>query len=135
MKLLLRRSNKKSRQRKLSRRRRFTRFETLELRQLLAGDITGAVYNDINGDGIRDQGEDGVANWTVFLDTDEDGVLDTGEPSDVTDGDGSFEFFGVTAGDCRVAQVLRTDWTATNPASGFIDVTATKWSIRKNSGN
>ena len=119
-----RRHNRKARQRKLARQNRFLQFESLEQRQLLAADITGAVFNDVNGDGVRDQGEDGVANWTVFLDTNQDGVLDIGEPSDATDGDGKYEFLGVVADDYRVAQVLRTGWTATNPAAGFADVTA-----------
>ena len=128
MKMLFRRVSKLSRVRKSSRgqssrRRRVTRFEALESRQLLAADITGAVYNDLNGDGVHNNGEVGLANWTVFLDLDSNGNLDAGEPSSLTDADGKYAFRGVTAGDYRVAEVVRTGWVATNPATAFTDVT------------
>ncbi len=81
------------------------------------------MYQDLNGDGVRDQGEDGLANWSVFLDLDTNGSLDAGEPSTLTDADGAYAFLGVTAGDYRVAEVVRAGWTATNPLAGFQDVT------------
>ncbi|MCA9136374.1 MAG: hypothetical protein KDB00_06440, partial [Planctomycetales bacterium] len=118
----LRRNAKKTRQRKLYRRRRPTRFESLEARQLLAGDILGAVYDDVNGNGTRDQGDDGVANWTVYLDLDSNGSLDTGEPTSLTDADGKFAFRGLDAGNYRVAEVVRSGWTPTNPLTSFVDV-------------
>ncbi|WP_197455072.1 SdrD B-like domain-containing protein [Stieleria varia] len=123
MNILSRRINKKTRQRKMLRRRRFSRLETLEARQLLAGDISGGIYNDLNGDGVRDQGEDGLANWTVFLDQNQSGTLDAGEPSALTNADGEYFFGGLSAGDYRVAELVRSGWTPTNPASGFQDVT------------
>ena len=69
---------------------RFVGYEPLECRRLLAADITGAIYHDVNGNGVRDQGDDGLANWTVFLDLNRDSVLDTDEPFTVTDGDGAY---------------------------------------------
>ncbi|MCA9246155.1 MAG: hypothetical protein KDA42_03540, partial [Planctomycetales bacterium] len=90
---------------------------------LLAADISGKIYNDLNGDGVRDQGENGLANWTVFLDLDQSGDLNAGEPSQLTDADGSFRFSGLTAGDYRVAEVVRGGWAATNPTTGYTDVT------------
>ena len=123
MKLLSRPTSERNRKRKLSRRRRFIRLELLESRQLLAGDILGAVYHDLNADGVRDQGEDGLSSWTVFLDSNTNGVLDSGEPSQVTDVDGKFRFAGLDAGDYRVAEVVRAEWASTNPAAGYVDVT------------
>ncbi|MCA9268958.1 MAG: carboxypeptidase regulatory-like domain-containing protein, partial [Planctomycetales bacterium] len=122
---------KKSQQTSSSRRankeRRSTRrnlqFESLEVRQLLAADLSGTLYNDLNGDGVRDQGEDGLANWTVYLDADLSGTLDAGEASTTTDADGSYRFTGLAAGDYRVAEVVRGGWTATNPTTGYVDVT------------
>jgi len=93
------------------------------VRQLLAANIAGALYNDANGDGIRDQGENGLANWTVFLDLDQNGAANTGEPSATTDADGAYRFSGLVAGDYRVAEVVRTGWAATNPTTGYVDVT------------
>ena len=98
MKTLFRHVGNKNRNRKSSRRSRFARFEALESRQLLAADITGAVYNDVNGDGVHNNGEAGLANWTVFLDLDSNGSLDAGEPSSLTDADGKYAFRGLGGG-------------------------------------
>ncbi|MEZ6048188.1 MAG: SdrD B-like domain-containing protein [Planctomycetaceae bacterium] len=98
-------------------------LELLESRVLLTAQINGAVYHDLNADGVRDQGEKGLVNWTVFLDQNQNGIFDAGEESDITDADGKFKFTNLAAGDYRVAEILKTDWTATNPVSGYIDVT------------
>ena len=57
------------------------------------------IWDDNNGDGNQDGGELGLANVTVFLDADGDGVLDAGEPFVVTDGSGNFDFANLVAGD------------------------------------
>ncbi|MBI1309703.1 tandem-95 repeat protein [bacterium] len=100
-----------------------TLIEQLELRTLLAAQITGTLYQDLNANGVRDQGEAGLANWTVFLDQNQNGSLDAGEASMVTDADGKFSFNGLAAGDYRVAEVVRSGWTPTNPVTGYTDVT------------
>ena len=48
--------------------------------------ISGSVYEDEDGDGLRDPPEFGLSGWRVWLDRDRDGVFDPGEPSDVTAG-------------------------------------------------
>ena len=123
MRILTPRRNNVRHSRRSIRRRRLTRFETLEARQMLAGDIRGTVYNDVNNDGFRDQGEAGLVNWTVFLDTNQDGSIDAGEPSTLTDAEGKFSFLGIPAGDYRVTEIVRGGWAATNPTTGFSDVT------------
>ena len=42
-------------------------FEQLEQRLLLSGSIEGQVWEDVNGDGLRDAGENGLNGWTVEL--------------------------------------------------------------------
>ncbi len=124
MRPLFYRDSKTRHQRPSSRQRRRMRLECLEARQLLAAEITGTVYNDLDGDGIRDQGEKGLASWTVYLDLNRSGSIDADEPSQLTDADGMYRFTGLVAGDFRVTEVVRSGWTATNPTSGLIDVTA-----------
>jgi VCBS repeat-containing protein len=119
-----RRAKAKNRQQRANRRRRTPRLESLEVRQLLAASIAGTVYNDLNGNGARDQEERGLANWTVFIDLNRDGALQDGEPSALTDADGDYRIGDLAAGDYRVAEVVRSGWTATNPAGGFAEVTA-----------
>jgi hypothetical protein len=61
----------------------------------VAASITGTKFEDINGDGDRDAGENGLVGVTIFIDTDQDGTLDAGERTTVTAADGSYSFFGV----------------------------------------
>ncbi len=42
------------------------------------GFIGGQLWNDYNGDGVRDEGEPPLAGWTVYLDQNNNGVLDDG---------------------------------------------------------
>lgn len=63
----------------------------------LEGDIGDRVYNDLNGNGM-DDGEPGLAGVTVFLDTNMNGTLDGGEPSDTTDGSGAYDLINLAAG-------------------------------------
>ena len=62
------------------------------------------VWNDLNGDGIQDGGEPGIANVTLDLyeDSNGNGVIDGGEmviATETTDGSGNYDFTGLTAGD------------------------------------
>ena len=40
------------------------------------GEIHGSKWNDLNGNGIWDDGEPSLAGWTIYLDIDGDGVWD-----------------------------------------------------------
>ncbi|MCA9217813.1 MAG: hypothetical protein KDB27_32310 [Planctomycetales bacterium] len=99
-------------------------LERLETRCLLAADISGHIYNDVNDNGVRDQGEDGLVGWTVYLDLNENGSLDTSEPTSLSEGDGVYRFQGLSPGSYVVAEVVRVGWTATAPVSGAQPVTA-----------
>src|SRR4051812_32580805 len=59
-----------------SRNRRLLGSEQLEARTLLAS-IQGAVWNDYNADGKITFGEPRLPNWQVYLDANNNGVLDT----------------------------------------------------------
>lgn len=84
--------------------------------------IFGNVYYDIDGDKTRDVTgtvEPDLIGWQVWLDLDKDGVLDSGEPTQVTDKAGNYLFDNLTAGTSyRVRQVTQGGWsqTTTNPA-------------------
>lgn len=96
--------------------------ESLESRQLLAANIIGTVYEDIDRSGTRTNGENGIAGWTAFSDVNKDGSLNVGEPSSVTDVDGNYRFNSVAAGSYRVGVVLQSGWVATSPATTDITV-------------
>ena len=127
------------------RKRRFLGLEALEERALMAmlvsealsgtegTTISGTVYEDLNSNGVQDNGENGLANWTVYLDLDNSGTLNTDavgarEPSAVTNIDGDFVIGDATIGylkpyTYRVNEELQAGWTATSPVSRDVVVT------------
>ncbi|MBE9095882.1 DUF4347 domain-containing protein [Tychonema sp. LEGE 07203] len=79
------------------------------------GSITGIKFNDIDGNGTQAAGELGVAGVTVFLDTNNDGILTTGETQVTTGADGSFTFPNLPAGTYNVREVVPTGTQQTTP--------------------
>jgi len=51
-----------------------------------AGSIVGAVYNDLNGNGVRDAGEGGLPGRTVYLDANTNGQYDAAASQTATSG-------------------------------------------------
>jgi hypothetical protein len=80
--------------------------------------ISGTVFQDANNDKVQGIGETGLANWTVYLDLDNDASFDTGEPSAVAAADGTYTFDAwVDKGTYRVRQILQAPYTQTTPVS------------------
>ncbi|MFI5377901.1 MAG: SdrD B-like domain-containing protein [Tepidisphaerales bacterium] len=79
--------------------------------------ITGTVYDDANGSGTRDISEAGVPGWTVYLDTNNNGILDAGEQSVVTDAQGGYVFDNLPAANYTVRLVPQAGMRITGPAS------------------
>ncbi len=82
------------------------------------GSISGIKFEDLNGNGTKDGGEEGLAGWTIFLDENSNGVLDGQEASTTTILGGGYEFTGLVAGSYVVREVLQGGWSQTAPASG-----------------
>lgn len=85
---------------------------------MTGGSISGKKYHDLNGNGIRDVGEPGLQGWTIYLDRDNDGVLDPGEARVVTDALGNYTFNTLAAGNYAVREVQQFGWAQTAPAGG-----------------
>ncbi len=83
--------------------------------------LTGTKWADSNGDGVRDVGEQGLPDWTIFLDLDENGQLDQGEPQTLTDADGNYTFDGLAAGEYVVAEIQQIGWRQTFPTNDTIN--------------
>lgn len=75
--------------------------------------VSGVKYNDINGNGVRDSGEPGLAGWTIELRRgDNDLLLDTR----VTDASGAYSFTGVgviPGFGFRINEIVQAGWTPT----------------------
>ncbi|RJR51575.1 MAG: hypothetical protein C4576_03520, partial [Desulfobacteraceae bacterium] len=83
------------------------------------GSIAGTKFEDIDGDGLRDEGESGLGGWTIYLDADNDNALDEGEKFTVTTADGGYLFRNLAAGTYVVREVMQEGWTQTFPGAGF----------------
>lgn len=81
--------------------------------------ISGTVFQDANNNKAFDQlTEVGLAGWTVYLDVDNDSVLDPGEPSAISAIDGTYTFDAyVKPGTYRVREILQPDYTRTTPTT------------------
>ncbi|MDP3998055.1 MAG: SdrD B-like domain-containing protein, partial [bacterium] len=74
------------------------------------GSISGQKFEDENGDGLKDEGENGLENWTINL----TGTVNT---STVTDADGNYSFEDLPAGDYSVSETQKPGWTLTTTTS------------------
>ena len=81
------------------------------------GQISGKKYEDLNGNGEDDPGEPGLWGWTIYMDANNNGQLDSGEISTSTSPDGSYAFSNVGPGTYRIREVNKEGWAETDPTS------------------
>ncbi|MHC5537426.1 Ig-like domain-containing protein, partial [Singulisphaera rosea] len=99
------------------------RPESLEARLTPTGSIQGSLWNDFNSDGVKGASEPAISGRTVFLDQNQDHVLDNGEVSTTTASDGSYSFANLAAGTYYVAQVVPNGWQQTSPTPATAEKT------------
>ena len=71
--------------------------------------VTGTKFNDLNGNGVRDPGEPGLAGWTI-------GIGNVTIPyfnSTTTDSTGNFRFINVPKANYTVNETLQAGWKNT----------------------
>ena len=78
-------------------------------------EIRGIKWNDLDGDGIQDPTESGLASWTIYLDANTNDQLDTGETFTTTDAIGNYRFTDLRPGTYAVAEVMQEGWRQTFP--------------------
>ena len=101
------------------------------------GEISGTKYKDQNGDGVLKYDTHALPRWTIYIDSNNSGVLDSGEPSALTDSSGNYRFPNLVAGTYIVREVGQAGWLQTYPSSGShtIVLTAGQISKKNNFGN
>lgn len=76
--------------------------------------ISGYKWHDVDGSQQKDNGEVNLAGWTIFIDFNNNGVLDTGEPTQVTT-TGGYTFVNVgPPGSYQVCEVQQAGWSQTS---------------------
>ncbi|GEM_PF-2580443 len=83
--------------------------------------ISGSKYWDKNGNGFRDDNDPPLENWTIFVDLNDSGILDPGEPSATTDVDGHWQICDLIPGAYNVSEVILEGWGPTDPPRGYHD--------------
>jgi hypothetical protein len=79
------------------------------------GSISGQMFNDINGDGVREISEPVLSGWTA--------TLNPGDISATSGSNGVYSFLNVAPGIYTIAQTTPTGWRRTVPMSLPITVT------------
>ncbi len=94
--------------------------------------ISGIVYNDNNTqNGTYNDGEAGLPGWTVYIDANDNGTLDSGEETTTSGADGHYSFTNLPS-DCYVIrEVVNDGWNQTGP----VGPPANKYQFGIGSGN
>ncbi len=102
--------------------------------------ITGRLFLDANSDGIENHNEQGLAGRTVYIDSNNNGQWDVGEPSQLTSEDdpqtpfdeaGNYRFTEsapgtpLTPGTYTIRQVVPEFWQSTTPGDSVVVTFAT----------
>jgi len=90
------------------------------------GKITGTKYNDLNGNGIWDEGEPTLQGWTINLWNDgPTDIIDT----TVTDENGNYSFGGLTTGNYYLNEEMMNGWLQTSEPAVLGPLTITSGAI------
>jgi ELWxxDGT repeat protein/predicted outer membrane repeat protein len=99
----------------------------VQVEQPKGGTIRGTIWNDLDGGGTHDKAESGMAGIQVFLDQNDNGQFDSGEPNTRTledypgtyaDETGTYVFADLNAGTYTVAQLVPETWEQATPTIG-----------------
>jgi ELWxxDGT repeat protein/VCBS repeat-containing protein len=81
------------------------------------GDVAGVRFVDLNGNGVQNSGEEGLAGAIVYVDANNNGVFDSTEISTLTDDDGKYRL-QLVPGTYTIRIVASAQGTQTLPAAG-----------------
>jgi HEAT repeat protein/subtilisin family serine protease len=76
--------------------------------------VSGIKFNDSNGNGIHERGEEGLQGWLIRLENGKGNLLQ----NQTTAVDGSYQFLGLSPGIYIVNEANQSGWTQTVPEEG-----------------
>lgn len=90
------------------------------------GTISGRIFFDANGDGLRGGGEQPIANRYVYIDLNGNGLFEPNEPYSVTDAVGQYSFLNLKPGFYRIRPHIGPQIRSTAPLGGvyYLNLTA-----------
>ena len=98
-------------------------FANVDATAFAPGSIAGDVWDDKNGNGVRETGDAGMAGWSVYIDANSNGSYDTGEVQTTTGATGSYLFNSVNPGSVTVRVMPQAGWTPTAPITNSRTIT------------
>lgn len=81
--------------------------------------ITGTVFEDVDGDGIRGAADKALVGRAVYVDANNNGLFDAQEFSVDSGSTGTFSLAGLPAGTYTVRLAPRGGWAQTAPVDGY----------------
>ena len=98
-------------------------FANVDATAFAPGSIAGDVWDDKNGNGVREAGDTGMVGWSVYIDANSNGSYDTGEVQTTTGATGSYLFNSVNPGSVTVRVMPQAGWTPTAPITNSRTIT------------
>jgi hypothetical protein len=90
---------------------------TVEVIEDVEETISGVKFNDLNGNGVRDENEPGLAGWLIYVDVNKNGQFDENEPNTISGPDGSWTLTSIPLGELIIREVIPAEskWVQTFP--------------------
>ena len=79
--------------------------------------ISGHIYEDVNKNGKLDAADRPLRYWAAYVDLNNDGVWEAGEPIAYADYNGYFKIDGLAAGKYTLREMKQAGWAQTQPAT------------------
>lgn len=86
------------------------------------GSLSGTLWNDLDGNGLRGDAEPSLSGWQVYQDANNNGTLDAGERVASTDSDGLYTLSPLAYGTQTIREVVPAGWVSVAPAASSISV-------------
>ncbi|MBI5216969.1 MAG: choice-of-anchor D domain-containing protein [Ignavibacteriae bacterium] len=83
-----------------------------------AGSISGMKFEDLDADGVKDNGEPGLSGWKIYI----SGAM---TDSTTTDANGAYAFEDIDEGDYVVSEGMQQGWYQSYPANGTHSISLT----------
>ncbi len=99
--------------------------------------VTGMKWEDEDADGVKEAGDLGLSGWVIYVDYNDNGTKDAGEPFATTGAGGTYTITGIKPGSFKVREVPQTGWQCSAPIPCFYTETFTSGSAKtgKDFGN